>query len=169
MNWNEYARLAMRTNSETVGTYGRVSLDLMHGAAGLVTEVKEWLEATEEAHRDEELGDCCWFIALCYLSIAEDRFTITPHKRPVSDPLFAAIELLDIAKRLYAYGKVKEGDKRKSIEILNGIVAALQINDRHMKSNINKLRARYPEGFNQADALNRDVEAEYSAMGVGRE
>jgi len=164
MNWHNYIPLAMRTNSDTVGSHGRVSLDLMHGAAGLVTEVKEFLKATDKLHKEEELGDCCWFIALCYFSIAEDDFSISPYSKPASDPLFAAIDLLDIAKRLFAYGKVKDGDKERAVSILNGIIVALNINERHMASNIAKLQARYPEGFSQADALNRDTDAEYMAI-----
>lgn len=161
MTWATYTELAMRTNSDTVGSHGLGSLDFMHGAAGLVTEIKEWLEAEDDLHKEEELGDCCWFVALCMQSFAGfNCFGVPASKSPLSD----AIELLDIAKRYYAYGKMKDGDHQQGRDLLTGIVAALGLNESHMRSNIAKLKARYPEGFTQADALHRDTDAEYMAI-----
>lgn len=162
MTWNEYIPLAMQTNSDTVGTHGRASLDFMHGAAGLVTELYEHEYAETNLHQDEEIGDCCWFIALCYESISESpksgKYLGYGHPRDM------AIELLDIAKRLFAYGKVKPGDGEKAANLLHTIIRVLEIEDRHMESNIRKLKARYPEGFTQDDAMNRDKDAEYFAI-----
>lgn len=162
MTWNEYIPLAMRTNSDTVGTHGRASLDFMHGAAGLVTEIMEWEEATSDIHEEEEKGDCCWFMALCYQSLG-----IKPGQyksSPINEPLFEAVKLLDIAKRMYAYGKEKPGDRADAADRLDSIMQDLNIDSSHMESNIRKLKARYPEGFTQDDAMNRDKDAEYFAI-----
>lgn len=164
MNWKEYQPLAMRTNSDKVGTWCRESVDFMHGAAGLLTEVKEWQEAEDELNAEEELGDCAWFIALCAQAL--DIKDISAIKPPVkSTPLiYATVDLVDIAKRWFAYGILKDEHKQQAIDILTMIMRDVCLRDRHLVSNIEKLKARFPEGFTQENADSRDKEAEYSAM-----
>src|SRR5262245_50836576 len=79
-------------------------------------------------------------------------------------------ELADIFKRYVYYGKrvdiraVKEelGDLLWYVGTLCN-ATGLSLED-VMAANIAKLRARYPDKFTEADALNRDLKAEMSAL-----
>jgi len=81
-----------------------------------------------------------------------------------------ANELLDAVKRCLFYGK--EIDRVNVIEevgdllwytsiILEAIDASF---DEAMQRNIDKLRTRYPDGFNADQAINRNIEAERKAL-----
>lgn len=75
-------------------------------------------------------------------------------------------ELMDIIKRNIFYGK--DVDKTHVIEELGDILWYVAVGCRAMGismrdvavRNINKLQARYPEGFTADAALNRDLEKE---------
>lgn len=164
MNWKQYEELAMRTNSEKVGLWTIDSLNFIHGAAGLLTEIKEWQEAEDKLNAEEELGDCAWFIALSAKALGvKDISAVKPSAK--SEPLFSAgIDLLDIAKRWFAYGILKDEHKEQAVDILARIMRDLCLRDRHLVSNIEKLKARYPEGFTQEKADSRDKEAEYDSI-----
>jgi hypothetical protein len=161
MKFNEYLPLAMRTNSPETGHHGQESLDFMHGAAGLVTELLELEEAEDELNAMEEAGDCAWFIALMCNAIDYDFTGRIIGKSILTHP---EIGLLDIAKRWFAYGKLSDNHKSEAKFLLQYIYEKLNMQSEILEANIKKLKARYPNKFSQDDALNRDKGAEYAAM-----
>lgn len=79
-------------------------------------------------------------------------------------------EVIDIVKKSFAYGKTLDRDHLIE-EIGDGLwYANLMIHtlgsswEEVLSKNIAKLKARYPDGYNDMDALNRDKQAEQSAM-----
>ena len=110
-SFSKYIADAQRTNSDQVGQNGQWTLDFMHGAAGLITELRELDEAEDKLNSIEELGDCFWFIALmCH--------SINYHPKLESNgryyPIYrCAINLIDDAKRWFAYGYDKDSESFK--------------------------------------------------------
>lgn len=158
---NNYIELALRTNSHIVGKHGRNSIDFAHACLGLVTELYELENATDEHNRREEEGDMCWYIALaCH---AMDLDWPQPYnlsvKRPLSECVF---ELSDIAKKWFAYGKRPETVVVESYLLM--IVSHLGDIPDAQRRNIKKLYSRYPESFDARLAIVRDIDAELKAM-----
>lgn len=79
-------------------------------------------------------------------------------------------EVMDALKRTWFYGKAL--DKEKLITECGDLLWYLAVMAQSLrisleeiaKMNISKLRARYPEGFTEHDALNRDLDIEAIAM-----
>lgn len=166
-DWSNYIPDAMRTSSDKVGSYGQESCDLAHAALGINTEWREYLEASTGEHAAEELGDLCWFIALALTALGT---TTIPALKADPDDITtpeAIAQLQNIAKDWFAYGVLSDDQRGEALFALSVIAAHLF---RHhdvgtlQRKNISKLSARYPEAWNQQDALERDTEAECEAM-----
>lgn len=163
-SWKQYQSLAMRTNSAKVGRYEQKNNDFIHGAAGLLTEIKEWQEAEDELNAIEELGDCAWFIALCCqaLDIIElESIKPTKTNRPL---IMLGIDLLDISKRWFAYDIMNPEHRAEALDLIASITEKLGITHKVMQQNIAKLMVRYPVGFTKFDAEERNKKAEYKAI-----
>jgi len=123
----------------------------------------------------EELGDIMWYIAEVASALGyeppatwEEFYGLAScHKPPCIFGLHAAGEMLDMLKKYKAYGKPWKN------EVWGGLLAAVVAGvmetadeiwgfgmDDVLKTNIAKLRARYPEGYSDDRAINRDLEAE---------
>lgn len=79
-------------------------------------------------------------------------------------------EIIDIVKKSFAYGKALDRDHLieeigDEMWYLNGILHVLGTTwDEVLAKNIAKLQARYPEGYTDYAATNRDKVAEKEAM-----
>lgn len=81
-------------------------------------------------------------------------------------------ELQDALKKKLFYDRTREIDRTNIIEEFGDILWYVAVGldavgatiEEAMEKNIAKLKARYPDGFTSADALNRDHEAERAAL-----
>lgn len=172
----DYTSLAMRT---AVPLSDNCS-DFVHGTLGLVTESLELRQSDSYKNTLEELGDLCWFTALCSTAINQPVFTADdwPLRASAFDQATAmeviqekATHLCDIAKKWLAYGK--KPDANEAVFYLRSILGLVEaIGHQHdltltciQEANIRKLQARFPNKYSNTLALNRDKRAEYAAMG----
>ena len=75
-------------------------------------------------------------------------------------------KLADLVKKHIAYNKEIDIDKERQIlcdiiDSLDTIYKSLNISiSKSLENNINKLKIRFPDGFKELDALNRNLELE---------
>lgn len=187
MNWEEYSKLALRTESIPQIHYTHLILEpeetvratrLMHAAAGLVTETEELLRYCDNRNLIEELGDCFWYLPIIIQYFPDLTVNIGP--TPFSQEecknhlRYYAAELVDaVIKRHIIYKKPLDEERVESIVgsyiyHLGGLIAEWRINVEEIwEANIAKLAKRYPDlTFNSDHAVNRDVENELSHISV---
>lgn len=131
MNWQDYVKLAKRTETVPEIIYSTIpgpndnfdmseerelrnnemrrATRLMHAVAGLVTETQELVESESGRNTTEELGDCFWYLAIAFdelemlLPLYGTQFT---GKYYVDGMQHHAAELVDsVIKRHIFYGK----------------------------------------------------------------
>lgn len=131
MNWQDYVKLAKRTESVPIIIYSTIpgpndnfdmseelemrnnemrrATRLMHAVVGLVTETQELVESDSDRNTAEELGDCFWYLAIAFdelemlLPLYGTQFT---GKYYVDGMQHHAAELVDsVIKRHIFYGK----------------------------------------------------------------
>jgi NTP pyrophosphatase (non-canonical NTP hydrolase) len=191
MNWTEYSKLALRTESIPINTYGAITLGksnqeepcekatrLLHAAMGLVTETQEIETYRDKVNLIEEIGDCFWYIPI--IADVIPKFNIQPVlavRLASGSPEYNlracrryAAELIDlIGKRHIFYGK--ELDLTKVVSAAESYTyylvrycTVMQIDLEHTwEANIKKLEKRYPDlRFNGEHAVNRNVANELS-------
>jgi NTP pyrophosphatase (non-canonical NTP hydrolase) len=170
-----YIQQAMRTNSDTVGTYS-VHPDLIHGALGLADELIELRQAMAKCDRVnalEEASDVCWFTALIASRTGIDPFEypgVIGEDDPVETLEFFIGEVVSIIKRSYAYGKQLDTEQLEMhlLCIVDSVsVLAEQLGsslDDVLELNIAKLSSRYPDRFTPELANNRDVDREREVL-----
>lgn len=152
----------------------------LHMTVGIMTEISEIEEAmSKEEDIDyvniaEEWADIKWYQAN-YANIHEIKHFVTDvdEYNRYSDPtacwtniIIFAGTLLDLDKKLFAYNKNIDDTKRLKVFIqLNTALEAfadfmgIDKGDA-LEKNINKLKARYPDKFDNDKAINRDLDAE---------
>lgn len=169
---------------------GDPSKDFTHAILGIVTEIHELEQATDDVNALEEIGDMQFYLA-ALVQVVDDFLDSLPksdvqqmvlkghmtldvqspeHARAVV--LDSCNALLDIAKRWVGYGKVP-GD----IINLPGFAVAVcdaanefgeypcLDTEKAAAANMAKLLVRYPGGeFDQYRALNRDLGAERAVL-----
>lgn len=166
-----YIQHAMRTNSDTVGTYN-VHPDLIHGALGLADEFVELRQALDKCDRVnalEELSDLCWFLSLIANQYEDsDPFDIWffHTDTPMADIEYFVGKIVSHVKRAYAYGKpIETNDMLDCLDALaesiSGMAEKLGSSLKDVLAlNIEKLAKRYPEKFTPEQANNRDYAGE---------
>lgn len=172
-----YIEMAMRT-AVKLGRQG----DFVHAALGLVSEVQELMDAwDDDLSVHEELGDILWFVALACDVIACDPFRLRqePHDAWLSESAAAeeiqayANLIASRAKRWHAYGRepdeleqgVEAGHLIRLIDLVEVIAKRRGMTLAEVQeANIRKLRARFPDKFDQERALDRDLAAERAAL-----
>lgn len=188
MKFSEYRKLTIRTMSNT----GSDVTDSVHMVLGINTEVMGEMPgaiAKEDlVNFKEEVGDAFWYIAnYCNIWNIEPTLEIDLSKSKFdsvkldkSDAgqfmiLFTIAEniaeLQDLDKKLLAYGK--PADLQKRTDLINTIYSMLEyfchvlgINtDRVRENNIEKLVARYPDlKFDADKAINRTLDTERAIL-----
>ena len=182
MNWTTYKQEAKRTfaidqvilncSNKIDATEFIMKLNQLHCVIGISTEIAEFADAIvkkDATNIKEEIGDIMWYTA--NLERLTDNDAPLPKDMKgvqvfADEWLFGTQELVDHYKKAVYYGSdvdqlyVKE-HLRMIKETICGIVnnAGGDI-ESILETNINKLRIRYPEKFNQDEAENRDLVAE---------
>lgn len=180
-----YQQDALRTLSDKYHI-GAIDPDLLHGALGLVTESGELLEGLllngDTVNAKEELGDTTWYIPPICKALG---ITIDEVEDAIGAPDHAALlttipTLTDVAMRLcIEAGHVQDAIKRavyygtplNSAALVNRLGKILHLirhgcyllgtSHEEVKGiNIAKLKARFPQRFTEAEAINRDLQSE---------
>ena len=175
MNIKEYQINAARTCADL----GSKDNNLFHMEMGICTEKGELVDIYKKffaygkemdlVHLKEELGDLCWyqankdtFLGYFYsedqinfegLTQLEATTNFEEHKEGVFMLWVDSLETLDRASMW-------------SLIYLTCRVYGIDFEDM-LETNINKLRKRYPEAFNQDQALNRDLDTERTVLENG--
>jgi len=173
MELKEYQKQAKRTLAQL----GDPKLDLCHMVLGIMSEQNELESAIlnkDEVNIKEEIADHFWYIAN-YCTLRE--FELTEELVTGGDCLFGTVynisKLHDLVKKYIAYNKAI--DRNKEYELIQNISTCLSndliynikgtVNLKEiLEQNINKLKVRFPEKFNQEQAINRDLESEYKTL-----
>lgn len=168
--------------TRTMANLGELVNDSIHMVIGMNTEVAAELlqplmntnTSIDTVNIKEEIGDLMWYIAnyatLHKFSLTNKlgikyEFEPTPLE-VVLDMLIDIGELQDLDKKLYAYKKPYDDTKQHMYFFhLNQLVLKLCDIFKFdfesiLETNINKLKARYPEKFNSNDAINRNLDKE---------
>jgi len=176
MNVVDFQKYAKRT-CPNLGSSGN---NASHMALGIYTELGELYTALHHTQKDidevnvrEELGDIMWYIANMATLIDYPLMEVTAgnHTFGFNELFKQSTVLADVIKKHMAYGKELDVQKvTDELFLLNimchnfydmGIKVDLHL---AMEKVIAKLRIRYPEKFTAEAALNRDLDAERSAL-----
>ena len=161
MTFKEYQKQAKRT----CPTLGSEKLDLAHMVLGIHSEYNEWITATDEVNESEELADMLWYLAnyCTFRNYSFERLFDVELSNTLG-VTFNSSKLQDLVKKYIAYNKeisISEesallGNLAFNIKELYGDVDILQ----SLQNNIDKLKVRFPEKFDEELAKNRDLAAE---------
>jgi len=158
---------------------------VVHAVFGLLTECGELAKPESRTNLKEEIGDCCWYVAILLDEHGIDCDTVLSSSPPTGDDVGQydsfSVELLELLANV---GRLADGFKRqifygKSIllqhdvflllkPVTQSLIKIAKINgysmDHILAANIAKLRARYPMKFSSDAAYNRDLKAESAAL-----
>lgn len=182
MNFKEYQKLAL----STARFLATPLEDFQHGATGVVTEIAEIIDVHKRtAYYDtelnitnlkEEIGDVLWYLALIEHSMLQSNRLDTKVSFINENITIEQIltRLVTGAADLYYYSHFNEKNYMVNAEVVMDSIYTLfeflkeyarRIGtdiESEMKNNIEKLAKRYPEGFTNYHAVNRDTENELS-------
>lgn len=183
----DYIQKALRTESPIDTVISRISqnrdtntpsLRLLHSIIGLITECKEWKEATDHVNAKEEIGDMFWYGALacdatgCNTEQFGPQTTTQSAAELVAELENICVVILDNLKARIFYNRtiLKTGIEINQIfleevtkipSVLFKLCAASEVDpEAVMDRNIEKLAARYKEKYTDIDANIRDLAAE---------
>lgn len=160
MDFKEYVKLAMRTNVKDRSFKDNI----LNGLLGLYGETDEFIMASEAGELDE-LGDCYWYTALLFhttgleLLNPLELLNITKAK----NSLMSSIALLsDHFKKHFFQGhsldsnlvQVLLSDIKFRLDVYATFINSSP--EEVMKYNVNKLKKRFPEGFEVEKSINRE-------------
>lgn len=131
LNWEEYRKLAARTESippivltnDKGKTPNQLLVRLLHAQLGLCTEFTEFHDAKTRANAIEELGDMLWYLALIdnTLSVASLQSLVEENKQfdqDISQYVSAShwiAEMADVLKRCIYYAEPFNEINKKGI------------------------------------------------------
>lgn len=178
MNWENYKELAEKTLS-TEFHCGKKEELLLHAVVGIITELEELINWSDDVNKGEEVADIFWYISILdrelnlnlsisekeYLSISDDK-----HKKSNNDLILESYKkssiLLDSLKKKLYYNKQIDFDKfsKTSKELFKTISSFCDSNkieiSEILDKNIAKLKARYGDKFSSDKAINRNINIE---------
>jgi len=178
MNLKTYQKEAKRT----CPTLGSDKLDLCHMVLGIGSETEELYKAmvtNDKVNILEEIIDKFWYIAN-YCTFREynleelynDRYSFTEESWEVQTEveIIKFSKLQDYIKKYIAYNK--EINRELEQNALKGILWSLdevlcqeELNLKEgLEKNINKLKVRFPEKFDENLAKNRNLELERKTL-----
>lgn len=177
MNILQYREETKRTLPDLSSTL----LNSLHMTVGIMTELGEIAEAFSEpseggldiVNLKEEIADASWYLAnyanihnLVFPEVTEQDLIVFEDEWTFGKILSYGGKLLDFDKKLLAYGKVIDEDKRKDVfnNLYLYILLFCKLYDINIEEgydrNIAKLRLRFPDKFDAEKAINRDTTAE---------
>lgn len=185
LDLKEYQKLALRTKAAS----STAAEDYLHTSVGLLTEAGEIIDAYKRlwfykkeldvVNIKEEIGDILWYLALGFNALGQEFpvvVDITPETDSLDIPLnFILGKVVRFASNpsTYAlcYPKEWDTDTKNGFEYdLENLLGFLNVLAYRIGLtlpeaaylNIEKLAKRYPEGFTEFHALNRDTVKELS-------
>lgn len=157
MDFKEYVKLAMRTNVKDRSFKDNI----LNGLLGLYGETVEFMMATaNEGGELDELGDCYWYTALLFHTTGLELLNIKKAK----NSLMVSIGLLsDHFKKHFFQGhsldsnlvQVLLSEIKFHLDFYTTFINSSP--EEVMEYNINKLKKRFPEGFEVEKSINRKV------------
>lgn len=161
MTFKEYQEQAKRT----CPSLGSEKLDLAHMVLGIHSEYNEWITATDEVNESEELADMLWYLAnyCTFRNYSFERLFDVKLSNNLG-VTFNSSKLQDLVKKYIAYNKeINISDESALLENLAFNIKKLygEVDIcRSLQNNIDKLKVRFPEKFDEELAKNRDLAAE---------
>ena len=161
MNFKEYQEQAKRT----CPSLGSEKLDLAHMVLGIHSEYNEWISSTDEINESEELADMLWYLAN-YCTFRGYNFSrlFDVELKNNLGVTFNSSKLQDLVKKYIAYNKeIDMSAESILLENLADAISQMYSNKdilQSLQNNINKLKVRFPEKFDEELAKNRDLPAE---------
>lgn len=184
----EYVEGAIKTKSPYYHA-DAIDADLVHAIFGIVTEAAEFMDGlsgkdsfyADRVNLKEEIGDICWYLAIAQNYYKQNNIDINIFNQEPYDIEFKKVDtfcqmlvvtagdLTDVLKRSFYYGKGSETSQIENLPCLFMKVfkicqsLAIMLNadiEKIMKTNLEKLQARFPENFNTEKVFNRDLEKE---------
>lgn len=161
MTFKEYQEQAKRT----CPTLGSEKLDLTHMVLGIHSEYNEWITATDEVNESEELADMLWYLAnyCTFRNYSFERLFDVELSNTLGIT-FNSSKLQDLVKKYIAYNKeISISDESALLENLAFNIKKLYGETnmyRSLQNNIDKLKIRFPEKFDEELAKNRDLVSE---------
>lgn len=182
MNLNEYQRLAMRTSPDN--GHDRIKngcMGLIGEGGELMDVLKKWMFQSGEnptLPRErllDELGDIMWYLAELATGMGKELLHISRLDFPTFDMTRTSLDcmtkfIVELACNIYVFLGVGDPEKEpvtyepyadKSIQMIIDIVRRFasrldaKLSD-VLQRNIDKLQARYPEGFDPARSMARE-------------
>ena len=153
MDFKEYVKLAMRTNVKDRDFKNNI----LNGLLGLYGETIEFITAGETGELDE-LGDCYWYTALLFHTTGLEPLNIKKAK----NSLAVSIGLLsDHFKKHFFQGhsldtnlvQVLLSEIKFHLDVCAAFIDSSP--EEVMEYNINKLKKRFPEGFEVEKSIYR--------------
>ena len=158
MDFKEYVKLAMRTNAE-----GKSFKDnITNGIFGLVGETAELLEELRIGNTENiinELGDVYWYTALLFHTTG---MVPTPTTFDKNMSIVTCVgDITDHFKKHFFQGHELDSDYmnwKLSVlkRLLDDLAGALTSAEDVMTRNIEKLKRRFPDGFDVDKSINRE-------------
>lgn len=178
MEYSQYKEEASRTMAQL----GDLVHDSLHMTVGMNTECTELLKALKSNTLDitnlkEEIGDLMWYVAnyarthslpLMNQEFDSNFYNKKYHypKEVLEDIIICVGELQDLDKKLFAYKKPYNQTEQFGLFLhLNNLILALCDKmefdlSKILQTNIDKLKARYPNKFTEQDAIVRNLDKE---------
>lgn len=173
---------------------GQREVNLLHSAIGVATEVGEIVECFQKAlalsaeqekgfghaldsvNLAEECADVMWYLAIPIRDFGLDigkLASLAPNKTTLEQLTIDSANFLDMMKKVSFYGKPVDGfivDQH----VCNIYIHMITMAHKHtfdlelaMSNNQDKLRARFPDKYDDAKALNRDLNTERTELEKG--
>ncbi len=158
MEFKEYVKLAMRTNADGKSFQDNIT----NGIFGLVGETSELLIELREGNLDRiinELGDVYWYTALLFHTTGMVPVPTTCDY--ATDLITYVGDITDHFKKHFFQGHELDSDymnwklsalKNLLDELANDLTSAEDV----MTRNIEKLKKRFPDGFDVEKSINRE-------------
>ncbi len=174
----EYINLAQITCSKDLFSDDKATI--MHMIVGLLSEMNEIETAIQ--NRDsvnvmEECGDCFWYIANLYRVLKKNDLIDGELKTsyPEGRMIYNLSKFADVLKKycVYNFDLKNNEEKKKELELhLNMFYTHLVFilesegytKEFAMDKNIKKLQARFPQGFDEYYANNRNLNNELNIL-----
>ena len=161
MTLKEYQEQAKRT----CPTLGSEKLDLAHMVLGIHSEYNEWIKATDAVNESEELADMLWYLAnyCTFRNYSFERLFDVKLSNNLG-VTFNSSKLQDLVKKYIAYNKeISVSEESALLENLAFNIKKLYGETdvfQSLQNNIDKLKIRFPEKFDEELAKNRDLVSE---------
>lgn len=149
----------------TCPNLGSDKLNLAHMVLGIFSEYEEYEKALDDVNRSEEVSDMVWYIANYCTFRNLDLSELYDNKQAGNNSFPINISILqDYVKKYIAYNK--EINRNSEITILQYILDNIEYMygyiemENSLHNNINKLKVRFPDKFDENLAKNRNLDAE---------